>query len=365
MQNPRILIVTSNPVLERTYQGRLDWAGFAAEVARDGESALKAVMKNPPQCVVLDLVLPTMDGVAFIREIRAQPQFDGLPVIVLPTLHTALIEAAQRAGVTHVVDRLPQPVDALPEFARGLFSLPPPTRERPRLSPMPYGTGELLDHVRSALQNVGRDPGDWGAWRELFHRVHHVAEAVALGGEGCASQFAFAFEAFAADIAGMPDQASPSVVRTMSQAVDFLGILIDSKDREVLDASGPGKILIVDDEPGALQLIAAAMQYAGLTPTTADAPSAGLAAAKGARFDLIFLDIGLPEMSGFDLCSQLRATPGHDRVPIVFLTGMTTFQNRAQSSLSGGNDFIGKPFHILELGVKALIWLFRGRLGLV
>jgi hypothetical protein len=44
---------------------------------------------------------------------------------------------------------------------------------------------------------------------------------------------------------------------------------------------------------------------------------------------------------------------------------MTTFQNRAQSSLSGGNDFIGKPFHILELGVKALIWLFRGRLGLV
>jgi DNA-binding response OmpR family regulator len=365
MQSPRVLIVTANPVLERAHHSRLTWAGFAPEVARDGESALNAVMKNPPQCVVLDLVLPTMEGVAFIREIRAHPQFDGLPVIVLPTLHTALVEAAHRAGITHALDRQQHPADALPEFARNLFSLPTPTRERPPLSSMPAGTGELLDQVRSALQNVGRDTADWGAWRELFHRVHHVAEAVALGGEGCASQFAFAFEAFAADIAGMPDQASPSVVRTMSQAVDFLGILIEGNDRAVLDASGPGKILIVDDEPGALQLIAAAMQYAGLSPTTAATPSAGLAAAKRARFDLIFLDIGLPEMSGFDLCSQLRATPGHDRVPIVFLTGMATFQNRAQSSLSGGNDFIGKPFHVLELGVKALIWLFRGQLGLV
>jgi len=50
-------------------------------------------------------------------------------------------------------------------------------------------------------------------------------------------------------------------------------------------------------------------------------------------------------------------------VPIVFLTGMTNFQNRAQSSLSGGNDFIGKPFHPLELGLKALLWINKGHLG--
>ena len=70
-------------------------------------------------------------------------------------------------------------------------------------------------------------------------------------------------------------------------------------------------------------------------------------------------------MSGFDLCTRARANPAHEKTPVVFITGMTTFQNRVQSSLSGGNDFIGKPFNIPELGLKALIWVFKGQLALI
>jgi hypothetical protein len=44
---------------------------------------------------------------------------------------------------------------------------------------------------------------------------------------------------------------------------------------------------------------------------------------------------------------------------------MATFQNKAQASLSGGNDFVGKPCNLSELALKALIWLYRGKLGLV
>jgi DNA-binding response OmpR family regulator len=69
-------------------------------------------------------------------------------------------------------------------------------------------------------------------------------------------------------------------------------------------------------------------------------------------------------MSGFELCSKIRTMSMHQKTPIVFITGMATFQNRAQSSLSGGNDFIGKPFNIPELGLKALMWVFKGQLGL-
>ena len=72
----------------------------------------------------------------------------------------------------------------------------------------------------------------------------------------------------------------------------------------------------------------------------------------------------MPEMNGFDLCAKIRALPLHEKTPIVFITGMATFQNRVQSNLSGGNDFIGKPFNIAELAVKALIWVFKGHLGL-
>jgi DNA-binding response OmpR family regulator len=109
----------------------------------------------------------------------------------------------------------------------------------------------------------------------------------------------------------------------------------------------------------------AAMRMANLKSMAADTPSTSLSALGVQGFDLIFLDVGLPEMNGFELCAKIRALPLHEKTPIIFITGMATFQNRVQSSLSGGNDFVGKPFNISELGLKALIWVFKGQLGLI
>jgi len=122
-------------------------------------------------------------------------------------------------------------------------------------------------------------------------------------------------------------------------------------------------VLVVEDDQGARQLISAALQMASLQPQLAETPSVAVKALGEGKFDLIFLDIGLPEISGFDVCTKIRSTPGHDGVPILFLTGMATLQNKAQSKLLGGNDFIGKPFHVLELGIKALLWVSKGRLA--
>ena len=365
MQNPRVLIVTANPILEAIYRARLVSAGVAVEVARDGDTAVNVFANDSPQLVVLDLVLPGLDGVAVVRTIRSQPELQDLPVFAMPTMHASLIEAAERAGVTAVLQREPHPADTIATKARTHFRLPARDGERPAPRAILAGVAPMLNRVRNALHAVTLSATNWEAWRELFLRVHHVSEAIAMSGEVSLSRLAFAFEAFAADLAGLPDQANQSVLRTMGQAADFLAILLDRTDRAALDAAGTGKILIVDDEPGALQLIGAAMDFVEISPTTAQAPEGALAAAKRGKFDLIFLDVGLPEMNGFELCMKLRATPGHDRVPIVFITGMASFQNRAQASLTGGNDFVGKPFHLLELGVKALIWLQRGRLGLL
>lgn len=365
MQTSRVLLVTANAVLEAVYRDRLQSAGIAVEVARDGDAAVNVFDEDPPRLVILDLVLPGLDGVGVVRTLRSQPQFQDLPIFAMPTVHASLTESAERAGITGVLDRKPHPADTIAARARAEFRQPARDGERAAARAVPNGVKPLLNHVRNALQAVTQSTTDWEAWRLLFLRVHHVSEAIALSGEPALSRLAFAFEAFAADLAGMPDQGNQSVLRTMGQAADFLAILLDRTDRANLDAAGSGRILIVDDETGALQLICAAMQFVELSPTTAEAPGAAMTAAKREKFDLIFLDVGLPEMTGFDLCTQLRTTPGHDRTPIVFITGMATFQNRAQSSLSGGNDFIGKPFHLLELGVKALIWQERGRLGFI
>jgi DNA-binding response OmpR family regulator len=76
----------------------------------------------------------------------------------------------------------------------------------------------------------------------------------------------------------------------------------------------------------------------------------------------VFLDVDMPGMNGFELCTKLRALPFHKKTPIVFVTSLNDFESRANSTMSGGNDFIGKPFLFIELAVKALIHVQRGRL---
>ena len=93
-------------------------------------------------------------------------------------------------------------------------------------------------------------------------------------------------------------------------------------------------------------------------------PGAALQELEQETFDLVFLDVGMPEMNGFEVCTRVRAHAAHKKVPIVFITGMTTFQNRVQSSLSGGNDFVGKPFSVPELALKGLIWVIQGTIGI-
>jgi DNA-binding response OmpR family regulator len=79
------------------------------------------------------------------------------------------------------------------------------------------------------------------------------------------------------------------------------------------------------------------------------------------EFDLVFLDVDMPNMTGFELCSKLRAMPQHKKTPVVFVTSLNDFDSRTSSTMAGGNDFIGKPFLFIELTVKALIHVMRSR----
>jgi CheY-like chemotaxis protein len=79
-------------------------------------------------------------------------------------------------------------------------------------------------------------------------------------------------------------------------------------------------------------------------------------------FDLIFLDVDMPGMTGYELCAKLRAMPHLKKTPVVFVTSLNDFDNRTSSTMAGGNDFIAKPFLFIELTVKALIYVLRARL---
>jgi CheY-like chemotaxis protein len=77
------------------------------------------------------------------------------------------------------------------------------------------------------------------------------------------------------------------------------------------------------------------------------------------HFDLIFLDVEMPGQNGIDLCLKIREMPTNRATPVVFVTAHSDFGSRGQSILSGGNDFIAKPFLSVELALKALTYLFK------
>jgi CheY-like chemotaxis protein len=161
-----------------------------------------------------------------------------------------------------------------------------------------------------------------------------------------------------------PEQVNPSTLRTVHQTIEFLASLM--KEKQLAQVKDPAKALIyaVDDDLGNCECIALAMEESMMRTTYAQDPAIALAELGAGRYDLIFLDVNLPGIDGFELCKQIRSLAIHERTPIVFLTGLATLENRVQSSLSGGNDFIAKPFNLHELSVKAITLVLKAQLQL-
>jgi DNA-binding response OmpR family regulator len=340
--------------------------------ARSGETGLKALAERRPDAVVIDPVLPGSDIFKLVQDLRASGGARPTPVIVLPTARPALSEVVQEAGADVVLLRSVNPlvdvIDAVQTklglektsaLARGLAFRADDGWLKMSLGAAP----ETLTSLRRALHEASRENGDPTALPELYQYVHGFAEQMAILGQRPLHYLAAQIEALAHDLSKYPEQINPSVLRTLGQSVDFLSTLLPDAMRNRLKDPGAAQVLVVDDEDGARKIIMASMRLANLKSMAADTPSTGLAALGVQGFDLIFLDVGLPEMNGFELCAKIRALPMHEKTPVIFITGMATFQNRVQSSLSGGNDFVGKPFSIPELGLKALIWIFKGQLG--
>jgi two-component system OmpR family response regulator len=116
------------------------------------------------------------------------------------------------------------------------------------------------------------------------------------------------------------------------------------------------KILIVDDDPRLRDLVRIALERAGFaTLTAADGRSALIHAARAVP-DLIVLDIGLPEMDGFEVCRRLRAT---SEVPILFLTARDDEIDRILGLELGADDYVTKPFSPRELVARVRAILKR------
>lgn len=529
----RILVVEDDAIISRVYQYLFPRAGLQLELAADGEQALRMLDACQPDLVVVDLMLPKVHGVEVIKQIRARPQFESVPVIVFTNAYlSTMVKAAWRAGANECLTKTdyspeqliqvictllekggtaslkpspdleseepaPAPVEpgasaeaAAPERQTIEPPAPPPTvlarparhsgaarlESQPRVpsrdmpagatqptapaarpvvaqpsapafvSPAPTAappargpgpqaralprpevirvetpvspspslpavapppapvavsvlapdvaavpsrapaaggmesapgsplaaqiTRKMLSTLPSLMVSLrtgmaSKDPRQAAAQvmpvlLECYELLHPLAGQASLVGMVQVGRLTGALEALLKELFEDPESLTASALRTAGHGVESVVQLLRSLS-EIQYRPMPGAlVLAVDDEVISRRAIQAALELADLKAVAADEPAFALRLLADNAFDLVFLDVEMPGMNGFELCSRLRATPRHQTTPVVFVTSLSDFDSRMRSTLSGGNDFIAKPFLPAELAVKALSLLLRG-----
>ncbi len=421
-ERTEILIVEDDAIVASIYQRRLKMDGFLVQHAADGALAMEMITRDPPDIILLDLQLPKVSGIEVLKFIRAREESKNMPVVVFTNaFQGALVEAAWQAGanecLTKAICTPKQVSDTLRSTLAAALahsvtqpvpaainpSVSEPTKMRDYGPPAKDGipTGENIDPSKHAAleveqkfqhelrrgfaetlpQSIGllrrglqsflkndNDPANlhWVDERksmlfDMYRKTHSLSSGAGVAGCPLIAQFTSASGAFLAELYENPKSITPSSIRTLAHAVDCLAHLATDVDAAETIKLGDTSVLVVDDEALSRKSIMRGLEKAGLKAMEVPFPVAAFELCKRQPFDLIFLDIDMPGMNGYDLCKQIRSQPQHAKTPVIFVTGLTDFGSRAMSTISGGTDLIGKPFPTIELSVKALTFLMRSQ----
>ena len=124
-------------------------------------------------------------------------------------------------------------------------------------------------------------------------------------------------------------------------------------------SAGQGELLVVDDEPFLCDAVAASLRFLGFGVTTAQTGDGALRLARARPFDLVVLDVMLPDTDGFEVVRRLRRDGCG--VPVIFLTARDTQADKVAGLTIGGDDYLTKPFGLEELAARIRTVLRRTR----
>jgi CheY-like chemotaxis protein len=385
----KVLIIEDDPIVAHIYKTRLERETYEVEVATDGQDGVKQMNECMPDAVMLDLMLPRMNGVDVLKKIRSRSEFQNTPVIVFTNAYVpTMINEAYQAGATQVFNKATltprQIIDALhtaiysenPDFsdsgaapipAAGDGTAAPKENDYQNEMVRTFNDSapEILLSLRKMMGEFSKTTDEAAKIEQLlnlYRKVHGLTGSAGLAGLHNISLLSSALEVLLKELYDKPKNVNASTLRTVASSIDFVFELFQKAPKANLLDRKPVEILVVDDEILSRRAVSYALEKAGLKAASVEDPQTALNQATEKQYDLIFLDVQMPGIDGFELCTKIRAIPLNKTTPVIFVTNLNDLKSRARSSLSGGNDFIAKPFMFIELSVKALTYVMRNRL---
>ena len=384
----KLLVIEDDRVIGRVYACRFELEGFVVRLVEDGVAGLAVIPEFKPDAILLDMMLPKVSGFEILRRLRADPSTRELPVVVFSNAYLSGVQKdAMELGATVCLHK----GSTSPKQVVGVLNKVFEAAARAREAAVDETEGGVADSARvseglsvKALQDefYASAPGRIACLRKearqilassaspakntrmtgLRRELGLLASNATLLDLETFSRVAEAMEALAAELHESPKSVNASAERTVLQGIDFLEQLLSPELlNSPVDYPKTPQILVVDDEAISRRAIMRSLQKGRLPCTDCEDPVEALEWLPRQAFDLVILDVEMPVMKGFELCRQMRKLPGYAQVPVIFVTALSGFESRKSAAMSGGNDFIAKPFLFLELTVKALIHLVRIR----
>jgi len=109
-------------------------------------------------------------------------------------------------------------------------------------------------------------------------------------------------------------------------------------------------VLVVDDDPRLLQIVAMYLSIEGYDVATAYNGEDGLSEILQQRPDLVILDVMMPGMDGLEACRRIRSNPDTADIPVVMFSALSGDDDIERARLAGANNMITKPFNLIGLG---------------
>lgn len=389
----KLLIIEDDRIIGNIYSKKFAGEGFNVEVAEDGQTGLERISGFRPDIVLLDLMLPKLNGLDILARVRANPEFARLPIIVFSNAYmSTVIEAAWKAGATTVLTKSntspKQLTETIAEHLAQAEAAPTPTPAPaapapPAPAPAPAASQEDAFQAEQRRQFLASIPqfnqgirdlhqvflktedrtAKAAAVGELYRHIHALTGSAGLVGADIIARIAAAYEALLKEMHDKPGNINVSTTRTSTQTLLFISALLEKAAQLPHLTSFAPVVLAVDDEEISRRAVTLSIEKAGVRAVVCEHGAAALEHARATHFDLVVLDVDMPGMNGYEVCTKLRAQADYKDTPVIFVTGLSDFQSRARSTLSGANDLIAKPFVFVELSVKALSYLLKATLA--
>ena len=114
----RILIIEDDALIARMYEAAFRFEKFEVDVAHNGKDGLEKLKKNRPSLILLDIMMPKMNGIDVLREMKADPRYKGIPVVMLTNLSGSkdIEEALSLGAVKYIVKSKYKPKEVVAQI---------------------------------------------------------------------------------------------------------------------------------------------------------------------------------------------------------------------------------------------------------